>query len=488
MKKSHNLIKLLALVSIFLTVVACGSNEGGVTNEPATANDTTQQQGDVRVEKVIEQVFVDSQPISSGEAGAGASASAGTEGGALQEIVVWAEPGTAQSMIDDPDVQGQYGLTLKRLFEEQNPGYTVRIENQGWDNDLRQAFVTNLMAGTAPDVIVSENFFKQYVELGAIIPLDPYIADIRDDLIPGTYKAAEVDGQIYGISQFTGVFGFERNCAVIEKAGLPCDNAPASWDELLQNAKAITDAGGGEYYGFTFQGPQADSVGAVFRVAVLLAQAGAELCQNDCTYPYFNDPNAVPVYDFIREINKYTAPGLTFEPDEGKIYTQLFEGKSAYQIAGSWHPKWSSEWHSVKCEDCRYSGVPLPPGGAPASIIVGNGVYAVTAQSKHPDQAAAFVKLMASPDMQSLIYSAMGRTPTTRSGLQALRPQVSPAEQAYIDELLNNPDLSILPSWPSNPQAVWTVYNEMLAEILTSDKPVVDIMNEYQAQAEIATR
>ena len=90
--------------------------------------------------------------------------------------------------------------------------------------------------------------------------------------------------------------------------------------------------------------------------------------------------------------------------------------------------------------------------------------------------------------MQDLIYSAMGRLPTTRSGLTALRPTVDAAMQAYIDELLNNPDLGILPSWPKNPQQVWTIYNEMLTEILTTDRPVIDIMNEAQTRAEQAVR
>lgn len=399
-------------------------------------------------------------------------------------IVVWAEPWTARHMVENPDKDGRYGLMLKQMFEAQNPGFTVSIEDHSWDNELRAGFLTALMAGAAPDVIVGENFFKQYADLGAIIPLDNYIADIRDDLIPGTYQAALINGQIYGISSFTGVFGFERNCTVIEAAGLTCD-PPQTWDDLYFAARTVTDNSGGLAYGFTLQGPFADSVGSVFRVAVLLAQVGASLCQNDCSFPYFNDPAAVQVYEFLRAMNALTPPGLTFETDEGKVYTQLFEGKSAYQIAGSWHPNWAK---SAGCTDCRYSGVPVAPGGQPASIIVGNGIYAVTAQSKYPEQAANFVRLLASAEAQDLIYSAMGRLPTTRSGLEKLRPNVSEAEQAYIDQLLNNPDLGILPSWPRNPQQVWTIYNEMLTQILTTNRDIMEIMQEAQARAELAVR
>ncbi len=477
MKRFARYLSLLLLLSLW--VVACG---GPPEVQPVpyevtviVTADANAADGAVSAENNVADAAAD--------AGADAAAAAAPAGD-LKTITVWAEPWTARHMVENPDADGQYGLALKRMFEEQNPGFTVSIEDHSWDNELRANFMTSLMGGTAPDVVVGENFFKQYAELGAIIPIDDYIADIKDDLIPGTYQAAEIDGSVYGISSFTGVFGFERNCTVLEAAGLTCD-APATWDDLWWAANEVTTAGAGEYYGFSLQGPTADSVGSVFRIAVLLGQVGAELCQNECSYPFFNDPNAVQVYDFLRAMNGQTPPGLTFEPDEGKVYTQLFEGKSAFQIAGSWHPNWAA---GAGCTDCKYGGVPVAPGGQPASVIVGNGIYAVTAQSQYPEQAANFVKLLASAEAQDLIYSAMGRLPTTRSGLEALRPNVTEAEQAYIDELLNNPDLKILPSWPKNPQQVWTIYNEMLTEILTSDRPVQEIMDEAQVKAELAVR
>lgn len=49
---------------------------------------------------------------------------------------------------------------------------TVKLENHGWDEELRQNLVTALLAGTAPDVMVGENFFQQYAELGALVPID----------------------------------------------------------------------------------------------------------------------------------------------------------------------------------------------------------------------------------------------------------------------------------------------------------------------------
>ena len=108
---------------------------------------------------------------------------------------------------------------------------------------------------------------------------------------------------------------------------------------MLAQARTPTEAGGGDYYGYTLQGPAGTSVGAAFRIAIYLAQAGASLCSDPaCTEPYFDNPAAVPVMAFLRELSRYTPPGLILHQHEGQVYEALYQGLSAYQIAGSWHP------------------------------------------------------------------------------------------------------------------------------------------------------
>ena len=396
------------------------------------------------------------------------------------ELVVWAEYFTQEIMVSDPDGAGRYGWYLKEQFEKEHPGVTVRIEYHGWDEALRQNLFNALLAETAPDIVVGENFFQPFAEIGALVPLDSVVADVQDNLIPGTYEAAEYEGQIYGLSAFTGVFGFERNCAVIEAAGLDCDAPPQTWDELLEHARAINEKGAGEYYGYTLQGPAETYLGSVLRIAVFLNQAGAAICTNACTYPHFNNPQAIPVMEFLRELYRYTPPGLAFNPDEGQVYEQLFRGQSAYQIAGSWHPQWAKD---TICKDCRYSAVPLPSGGQPTTVVVGNVIYVVLKQSQHPELAAQWVKFLTRDDVQDLVFPTLGRLPSTRSALTRLHPSVDPATQVFIDQLLYN-ELAILPQWRQDPDALWRIYNEMLTQVLTTERPVPEILDEAQEAAD----
>lgn len=455
MKKIKNTLAIafmLLFMSIF--IVACGDSQ---------EQEAVQEELGVAEEEAAEEAV------------------SGTQEGPI-ELVIWAEGNTQQSMSNDPEGAGRYGLYLKQQFEAENPGVTVKMEYHGWDQELRQNLVNALLANTAPDIVVGENFFQQYAELGALVPLDEYIADIKDNLIQGTYKAAVYDGKIYGLSSFTGVFSFERNCAVVQAAGFDCNTPPQTWDELVAQSQAITEQGQGQYYGYTLQGPIGSELGSIFRVAVYLAQANAPMCQDEsCHQPSFNHPNAIPVMQFLREVNKSTPPGLTFNPDEGQIYSQLFQGISAYQIAGSWHVNWAKDGG---CQDCRYSSIPKPASGQSASIIVGNAIYAVLSQTEHPEMAAKWVKFIASDGAQDLVHPVLGRLPSTRSALQKLHPNVDPATQAYIDELLNNPNLGILPQWRKEPQQMWTIYNEMLTRVLTTEEPIAQILDEAQAAAE----
>lgn len=396
------------------------------------------------------------------------------------ELVVWAEYWTMETANSDPEGRGQYGRYIVEQFEKEHPGVTVRLEFHGWDEALRQNLFNALLAGTAPDVVVGESFFRPFINAGGLLPLDTVVEDIRDDLLPGTYQAVTKEEHIYGLPAFTGVFGLERNCEVVTAAGFDCARPPETWDELLSQAREITERGKGAYYGYTIQGPIETSTGSVLRFGVLLAQAGADICVDDCSRPYLNNPKSAPALELFRELYRYTPPGLAFNPDEGQVYEQLFRGLSAYQIAGSWHPQWAKD---IGCEDCRYSAIPVPESGEAANLVVGNVIYAVLAQSQHPDIAAEWVKFLVRDDVQALVYPTLGRLPTTRPALQALHPTVDPAMQPFIRELLENPNLMALPQWQKQPQELWRIYNQMLLQVLTTERPIAELMDEAQQAA-----
>jgi multiple sugar transport system substrate-binding protein len=367
-------------------------------------------------------------------------------------------------------------------FNAQYPDATFKFVNMGWDEELRQNLVTALLGGTPPDIIVGENYIQPYAEQNAFLPMDDLIAEIKDDLIEGTYAAAVTGGKTYGISQVTGCFAFERNPNVFEKAGLDPSQPPTTWNQLLEQAEAITRAGNDEFYGYTLQGPVGFLIGGILRFAVYSKTAGADLATEE-VQPWFDNPKSEKVLTFLREIHRFTPPGLSFNPDEGQVYSQLFQGVSAMQICGSWHVKWAVD---SGLENALYSPIPIPDeDGVPATGVVGNVIQSVMAQTKHPEESLYFCRCFLEDDVQDMVAPIFGWKPSKRSALERLKETASDADLIFIDLLLNA-DLGVLPQWRKDPQKVWTVYNEMITKLLTTETPVLQLMDEAQAAAEAA--
>jgi multiple sugar transport system substrate-binding protein len=405
----------------------------------------------------------------SGEADAPAAAGA--------SLVGWLNVGF---LPENTEMEQPYRDAVFAHWNERYPDATLEYLNMGWDEELRQNLVTAMLGGTSPDLIVGENYIQPYAIEGAFLPLDDAVADVKDNMVEGTYAAAVYDGKIYGVSQLTGCFGFERNPNVIEQAGLDPNTPPATWSELLAQAEAITTAGNGQYFGYTLQGPVGFLIGGILRFAVYHKTAGAELATED-VYPWFNNPASERVLTFLREIHRFTPPGLSFNPEEGQVYGQLFQGVSAYQIAGSWHVKTAKD---NGLENAMYSPIPIPDeDGIPATGVVGNIIVSVLSETDHPEEASYFARVLLEDDVQALLNPLFGRLPSTRSALTALQEQTDESNGLFIDLLLNN-DLGVLPQWRKDPQKIWTVYNDLITKLLTTEESVSSLMDQAQEQVD----
>jgi ABC-type glycerol-3-phosphate transport system substrate-binding protein len=472
----RQLLKATAIGGTGALLAACG----GATPTPQIVEVTKEVQVTTQVEvtkevQVTQQVEVTAAPVVG-----------------PQTLTVWGSGLDIKQITADPTgaTAGSGGVvqkTLQDLFLSKHPNDKLVWEDHGWDEVLRQNIVSGLLAGTAPDVIVGENFFQQYASQTALLPLDDVIpAEVSSNAILGTHKAAIYNGKTYGLSWLSGCFGFEINPDVMKEAGVEV-KIPATWDDLLASSKAITEKGAGKYSGFSLQGPQGFSQGGMFRLAVLFQQLGVTLNKADAfDQPYFNDPNGAPVWEFVRKILPYTPSGLVFEPDEAKVYTQLYAGKSAQQIAGSWYVSWAKQ---NKFENAQYGGVPIPTGGKPASYVVGNVIYGVMAVTKAPELAKDWVILSQDDSIQKIMYASAGRLPATKTGMESLLADSKVEEATKVfGKLLRDSDLGILPQWTKATNNLNGIWNDLFTAVLTTQTDVKQLMDDAQKKADDAMK
>jgi ABC-type glycerol-3-phosphate transport system substrate-binding protein len=121
-------------------------------------------------------------------------------------------------------------------------------------------------------------------------------------------------------------------------------------------------------------------------------------------------------------------------------------------------------------------------------VVVANVIYGILNTCEHPEAALEWIRFTQRDDVQSLVFQANGRIPTTYSGLEALKPNADPATQAYIDTLLTSTNVSAMPQWVKNPQKVWQVYNDFLIKLFTTEDSIQTLMDEAQLAAEEAVK
>jgi len=419
-------------------------------------------------------------------------------------LTIWGDPGG--NCINDPENDWSFcafARMVDTLWHEQHPNIRIEWVDMGWDETLRQNLVAAVEDGTEPDITIGESFMPTLTQQGLFLPLTAS-EDFKNNLIPATVEGVTWNDEIYGVAVFTGIFTLEVNADVLLANGYDINTvALTTWEQVLTVAQDITESSGGTFYGYSILGPTEFLAAAPFRVVPYLYQAGVELCETQaCEVPILNDPNAIPVYEWFRDLYQVTDQAVAFSGNEAAVFSQLFSGLSAMQTAGSWHIDWAE---SSGCVDCRYFPLPIIDGGEPSNVVVGNAIYAALASTEHPEEAQSFLEFIGSPEVQNAVFwtGGVGRLPTTYSGINSIfsvvdgntetipnfytevldydiadAPQEAGKYIPFLTELVDsNP--RTLPAWSSETFRLW---NDMFAEILTTDEPVIDILDRYQEQ------
>lgn len=159
-----------------------------------------------------------------------------SEGGEKTEISIWMTPAEEASM-------NYWKETFKAYNETNQDNINVTLEfvpEDAQDSKLKAAQAN----GTAPELcIVNHADALVKGEQGLYLPLNDYIdQEVADDLYPNVKEMVTTkEGNYYSIPMFLEPYSllFYRKDLFTE-AGLDPENPPKTFDELLEDAKALT--------------------------------------------------------------------------------------------------------------------------------------------------------------------------------------------------------------------------------------------------------
>jgi multiple sugar transport system substrate-binding protein len=189
------------------------------------------------------------------------------------------------------------------------------------------------------------------------------------------------------------------------------DEPPATWDELITSAQQLRDAG--EPYQVITMG--AEYEGLVVLYNTLTASAGGQIVNEEGTEAVF-DEGAVQALEVLQRFATagVTSPSFTNAmEDDARLEFQ--SGEAAYQL--NWPFVYPAMQESVPelAENVGWARYPAVDAGTGSRVTVGGYNLAVSAYSRHPEEAFEAALCLRNPEHQ--LFSAVndGVPPTIES-------------------------------------------------------------------------
>ena len=291
----------------------------------------------------------------------------------------------------------QLGKTIDMLVEQfnnENPDVFVKAEYQGNYGALSQKLVGSLVARKPPTVAqVYGNWAAEYITSNELVPIEKFVKGPNglstleiDDIWEGLRAGCVFDGVWYTMPFNKSVYVLVYNQTALKEAGIA--KPPATWQELLTAARALTIKDGDKIvrYGFGLR-PNVDYFACFFFTAGgTWLDAGGKV--------NVNSPEGVKALQYMADLlSKYKVSYYV----PGYLDADFGAGKVAMYLTTSPGLSYTDQSVAGKFE---WSAAPLPymESKFKATPVAGTDL-AIFAKASEKEQQAAwrFVKWLVEP-------------------------------------------------------------------------------------------
>ncbi|CDX01557.1 carbohydrate ABC transporter substrate-binding protein (CUT1 family) [Desulfitobacterium sp. LBE] len=371
-------------------------------------------------------------------------------------------------------------LTLDMIseFEKQNPTIKVKNVPMPFSDVLNQLTIMN-NAGNAPDIAqITNGDGMSLAYMGALEPTDNLLSEgFKADLNKTVYDLGLKDNQHYTIPWAGQPMGFWYNKKLMQDAGLDPNNPPQTLDELN---KAMDIA----------KQKLPNSV-VMLQIDTTIRTMGLEQ-----EWPLMNAFGAIsenriqpsqmePYAEWLRDLLKkgYTLPGkklgefralaaqnnLLFGIDQPcfKGIVQTYD-KSNKMSDEEFNEMWAVTTMPVGADNLSYS-------------VPGDHNLIILKSSEHKEAAAKFAEFLAGDDYSLKNYVIpFGYVPVVQSAGERFPDSFKdPSLKAFSEKILQT---EVRPPWGPDYSKYATDVMTSMQEIITTSKPVPDILNSLQTK------
>lgn len=360
-----------------------------------------------------------------------------TVSGSGAELVVWTDAEREQAVKD-----------AAAQFEDET-GATVTIVQKNFE-DLRSDFIAQVPTGEGPDITVgAHDWLGALVAAGVVNTID--LGEAADQIEDVALDAFTYDGQLYGLP-----YALEA-IALIQNTDLVGEEAPATWDELIERGLA---SGAERPVVMYTNGETGDG----YTMYPLQTSFGAPVFVQDESGSYTTElgmagEEGQAFAQWLYEQGQAGYFSTTIDYDTGN---ELFaEGKAPFIIQGPWVTNVYEE------AGVNFTVNPVPSaGGEEAQPFVGVQGFYVSSQSQNTLLANEFLtNYLATYDAQKALYEADPRIPAWKD----LAEEVSsdPITAGFVASAQNGVPMPSIPEMGS----VWDFWNAAQAQIINGADP-----------------
>ncbi|MEV8468540.1 sugar ABC transporter substrate-binding protein [Fluviibacterium sp. DFM31] len=361
-------------------------------------------------------------------------------------------------------------------FETKNPGITVKLVTQPFGK-VRESIVTDNAIGVGSDVLgLNMPWTKEFLDIGILEPLDDYLA--RDDnsfAVSDLVEApiGKIDGHTWMVPLNAFPFVMHVNMGLVRKAGF--DAPPATWEEMAEQAKAISaleDGTSGIGMPFSSQPP---SNGPILTFLPLLYSHGGRIM--DGTTPHFDNPEVVATLQLLKDMNDAgaIAPGAASRTG-GVDLEEFIAGRTGFLISPGVH----SSAITGRNPDLDYTLVRVPTNGTAAYRVHGWEI-GIAADSDNKEDAWAFVNYLLSPEVNARAAKAANALPGNLAALDAVRDGADETLLKQMEILSEDTPVEEMRQSPKA-AASWSVMTEEIQAMLRGDQTPEETAAAVQAR------
>ncbi len=356
-------------------------------------------------------------------------------------------------IVPDPAGASQWYAAQFKSFTEQT-GITVKVIEYP-SAQIRNALELAYQSGDAPDVVRAQGTaaVQAFDSRGWLADLTEYAdQDVIDRLGGADAMNPQTSGLHFGgkllslplVSRKWVNGPLMYNTDIFSKVGL--DAPPATWSEFEQFARDITEAGKGDFYGFS---PGSDTAG---EYKWLQAQASPNSIQRynlnlitgEAAEADEQNVAAVELYRTLHA-DKIFEPG--WESWEGTRIAQEFaKGKLGMAMVGNWLVGESVKLNPAIEEHIGIADIPVPDSGRAGYFAQApfQPIWSMSADAKDKDASWELMKFMISDEFQRGYFEEFRSFTAVESAWQqADQTDIEKAQSAVLDNQLAAPDLRL---------------------------------------------